>query len=152
MQVSTLSRPFSEKFNVMFVFVFNDTLDDGTKLSRSRVRLLKKLARMFRDEDTRHIVLSKVDPGTMELAWYNKTFSARDCPVDNIVSARRFLLENDGSVRPRIVQAFEPTFHLSDIKVRLESGGDVIAMLELVTTGVVTGDPPWPLSVIKYVQ
>ena len=104
----------------MFVFVFNDTLDDGTKLSRSRVRLLKKLARMFRDEDTRHIVLSKVDPVTMELAWYNKTFSARDCPVDNIVSARRFLLENDGSVRPRIVQAFEPTFHLSDIKVRLE--------------------------------
>ena len=116
-EVSTLSRPFSEKFNEMFVFVFNDTLVDGTKLSRSRVRLLMKLARMFRDEDTQHIVLSKVGPCTMELTWYNKTFYARDCPVVNIVSARRFLLKNDGSVRPRIVRAFEPTFHLSDIKM-----------------------------------
>ena len=71
----------------MFVFVFNDTLVDGTKLSRSRVRLLMKLARMFRDEDTQHIVLSKVGPCTMELTWYNKTFYARDCPVVNIVSA-----------------------------------------------------------------
>merc|ERR1719410_1908991 len=141
-EVSTLSRPFSEKFNVMFVFVFNDTLDDGTKLSRSRVRLLKKLARMFRDEDMRHIVLSKVDPGTMELAWYNKTFSARDCPVDNIVSARRFLLENDGSVRPRIVQAFEPTFHLSDIKMLMLGN---CQELEAVPAPDTTDDPIYDL-------
>ena len=52
----------------MFVFVFNDTLDDGTKLSRSRVKIMKKIARIFRDEDTRHIVLSKVDPVTLEVA------------------------------------------------------------------------------------
>ena len=67
--------------------MFNDTLDDGTKLSRTGVRLLKKLERMFRGENTQHIVLSKVDPITMELTWYNKTFYARDCPVVNIVSA-----------------------------------------------------------------
>ena len=101
----------------MFVFVFNETLDDGTKLSRSRVKLLKKMARLFRDEDTRHIVLSKVDPSTLEVAWYNKTYNTRDCPVETIREARRFLLEREGSVRPRIVQAFEPSFHLADIKV-----------------------------------
>ena len=101
----------------MFVFVFNETLDDGIKLSRSRVKLLKKMARLFRDEDTRHIVLSKVDPSSLEVAWYNKTYSTRDCPVETIREARRFLLEREGSVRPRIVQAFEPSFHLADIKV-----------------------------------
>ena len=113
----TLSRPFLEKFNVMFVFVFNDTLDDGTKLSRSRVKIMKKIARIFRDEDTRHIVLSKVDPVTLEVAWYNKTYSSRDCPVDEIFNTKRFLMEKDGSVRPRVVQVFEPNFHLADIKV-----------------------------------
>ena len=114
-----MSRPFFEKFNVMFIFVFNDTLDDGTKLSRSRVKLMKKIARIFRDEDTRHIVLSKVDPVSLEVAWYNKTYTARDCPVEEVIEVKRFLMEKEGSVRPRIVQAFEPNFHLSDIKVNI---------------------------------
>ena len=66
-----LFRPFFEKFNVLFVFVFNDTLDDGTRLARSRVRLMKRIARLFRDPDTRHIVLSRVDRDTCEVE--NKT-------------------------------------------------------------------------------
>ena len=84
---------------------------------------------------TRHIVLGKerdntvhilytctllyyqVDSSSLEVAWYNKTYSTRDCPVDTIREARRFLLEREGAVRPRIVQAFEPSFHLADIKV-----------------------------------
>ena len=78
---------------------------------------MKKIARIFQDEDTRNIVLSKVDPVTLELAWYNKTFSARDCPVEDIFKMKRFLLEKEGSVRPRISAAFEPTFHLAEIKV-----------------------------------
>ena len=116
-EVTTVSRPFFEKLNLMFTFVFNDTLDDGTKLSRSRVRLMKVLARMFRDKDTRNIVLSKVDPDTLEVAWFNRTHSVRDCPVEDINEARRLLLDNEGSVRPVIVQAFLPYFHLTDIKV-----------------------------------
>ena len=117
MQVSTLSRPFFEKFNMMFIFTFNDTLDDGNKLSRSRVRLMKQLARIFGNEDTKHIVLSKVDPVTLEVAWYNKTYSMKDCPVEDIQVARRLLLEEEGSVSPAVVQAFLPHFHLTDIKV-----------------------------------
>ena len=103
----------------MFTFTFNDTLDDGTKLSRSRVRIMKQLARIFRDEDTKHIVLSKVDPVTLEVAWYNKTYSIKDCPLEDILQARRLLLEKEGSVRPSIVQAFLPYFHLTDIKVSI---------------------------------
>ena len=117
LQVSTLSRPFFEKFNMMFIFTFNDTLDDGNKLSRSRVRLMKQLARIFGNEDTKHIVLSKVDPVTLEVAWYNKTYSMKDCPVEDIQVARRLLLEEEGSVSPAVVQAFLPHFHLTDIKV-----------------------------------
>ena len=103
----------------MYVFVFNDTLDDGTKLSRSRVKIMKKIARIFRDEDTSNIVLSKVDPVTLEVAWFNKTYSSRDCPVQEIYDTKKFLMEKEGSVQPRIVQAFEPSFHLADIKVIL---------------------------------
>ena len=58
-----------------------------------------------------------MDSSSLEVAWYNKTYSTRDCPVDTIREARRFLLEREGAVRPRIVQAFEPSFHLADIKV-----------------------------------
>ena len=116
-EVTTVSRPFFEKLNLMFTFVFNDTLDDGTKLSRSRVRLMKVLARLFRDKDTRNIVLSKVDPDTLEVAWFNRTHSVRACPVEDINEARRLLLDNEGSVKPGIVQAFLPYFHLTDIKV-----------------------------------
>ena len=60
-EVSTLSRPFYEKFNVLFVFVFNDTLDDGARLARSRVKLMSRIARIFRDSDTSQIVLNKVN-------------------------------------------------------------------------------------------
>ena len=62
-EVSTLSRPFYEKFNVLFVFVFNDTLDDGARLARSRVKLMSRIARIFRDSDTSQIVLNKVNSG-----------------------------------------------------------------------------------------
>jgi len=141
-EVSTLSRPFFEKFNMMFTFAFNDTLDDGTKLSRSRVRLMKQLARIFRDEDTRNIVLSKVDPVTLEVAWYNKTYSIKDCPVTDIQEARRLLLDNEGSVRPAIVQAFLPYFHLTDIKMlSLES----CLELENQEPADTTGDPIYDL-------
>ena len=78
---------------------------------------MKVLARMFRDKDTRNIVLSKVDPDTLEVAWFNRTHSVRDCPVEDINEARRLLLDSEGSVRPVIVQAFLPYFHLTDIKV-----------------------------------
>jgi hypothetical protein len=33
-----VSRPFDERFNMEFVFVFNDTLDDGNRLLISRYR------------------------------------------------------------------------------------------------------------------
>ena len=130
--MSTLSRPFFEKFNMMFTFTFNDTLDDGTKLSRSRVRLMKQLARIFRDEDTRHIVLSKVDPVSLEVAWYNKTYSIRDCPLEDIQAARRLLLEQEGSVRPAIVQSFLPYFHLTDIKVNTSQSFRIMKYLQLI--------------------
>jgi len=116
-EVSTLSRPFFEKFNVLFVFVFNDTLDDGPRLARSRVKLMKKIAKIFRDSDTSHIVLSKVDPITYEVAWYNKSLSSRDCPEKEIRKIKNFLLLNDVTVRQRVIQAFEPQFHLADIKM-----------------------------------
>ena len=35
-EVVVTSRPFAEKFNLEFTFVFNDTLDDGNKLAASR--------------------------------------------------------------------------------------------------------------------
>jgi len=142
-EVLTLSRPFLEKFNVMFVFLFNDTLDDGIKLSRSRVKIMKKIARIFRDEDTRHIVLSKVDPVTLEVAWYNKTYSSRDCPVDEIFSTKRFLMEKDGSVRPRVVQVFEPNFHLADIKMLML--GNCLEIDTIQTHPDTTGDPIYDL-------
>lgn len=116
-EVSTLSRPFFEKFNVLFVFVFNDTLDDGPRLARSRVKIMKKIAKIFRDPDTSHIVLSKVDPVSYEVAWYNKSLSSRDCPVEEIMETKNFLLHRDVTVRQRVVQAFEPQFHLADIKM-----------------------------------
>ena len=65
----------------MFVFVFNDTLDDGTRLARSRVRLMKRIARLFRDPDTRHIVLSRVDQASL---W--KTTTMEESKVAMVVS------------------------------------------------------------------
>jgi hypothetical protein len=35
-EVHVVSRPFDERFNMEFVFVFNDTLDDGNRLLISR--------------------------------------------------------------------------------------------------------------------
>ena len=68
-EVSTLSRPFYEKFNVLFVFVFNDTLDDGARLARSRVKLMSRIARIFRDSDTSQIVLNKVNHANCTYPW-----------------------------------------------------------------------------------
>jgi len=137
-EVSTLSRPFFEKFNVLFVFVFNDTLDDGPRLARSRVKLMKKIAKIFRDSDTSHIVLSKVDPVSYEVAWYNKSLSSRDCPVEEIMETKNFLLHRDVTVRQRVVQAFEPQFHLADIKMLMLGSCLEIASPPNPAT---TGDP-----------
>jgi hypothetical protein len=38
-EVHVVSRPFDERFNMEFVFVFNDTLDDGNRLLISRYRI-----------------------------------------------------------------------------------------------------------------
>ena len=52
-----------------------------------------------------------------QVAWYNKSLSSRDCPVEEIMETKNFLLHRDVTVRQRVVQAFEPQFHLADIKV-----------------------------------
>ena len=53
-----------------------------------------------------------------QVAWYNKSLSSRDCPEKEIRKIKNFLLLNDVTVRQRVIQAFEPQFHLADIKVR----------------------------------
>jgi len=136
-EVSVLSRPFYEKFNVLFVFVFNDTLDDGARLARSRVKLTARIAKIFRDSDTSHIVLNKVDSGTYEVAWYNKSLTTRECPVEQIAATRNFLLTKEGAVRQRVVQAFEPGFHLAEVKL-VNQG----ACLDVINPSPdTTGDP-----------
>lgn len=134
-EVSTLSRPFYEKFNVLFVFVFNDTLDDAARLARSRVKLMGRIAKIFRDGDTSHIVLNKVDPSSFEVAWYNKSLSLRDCPVDQITATRTFLLTREGAVRQRVVQAFEPSFHLAEVKLVMQGSCLDVASPAPDTTG-----------------
>jgi hypothetical protein len=44
-EVHVVSRPFDERFNMEFVFVFNDTLDDGNRLliSRYRIQYIEKV-------------------------------------------------------------------------------------------------------------
>ena len=144
-EVSTLSRPFYEKFNVLFVFVFNDTLDDGARLARSRVKLMSRIARIFRDSDTSQIVLNKVqtklqfflglfckpllaifspliakvDAASFEVAWYNKTLSMRECPEEQIAAARSFLLTREGAVRQRVVQVGLNSLHKLLINVSI---------------------------------
>ena len=61
-------------------------------------------------------VISKL---AFQVAWYNKSLSSRDCPVEEIMETKNFLLHRDVTVRQRVVQAFEPQFHLADIKVRI---------------------------------
>ena len=50
-----------------FVFVFNETLDDGQRLLNSRVSLMKTIARIFNDKDTEHVVLKNVDPTNLQV-------------------------------------------------------------------------------------
>jgi hypothetical protein len=41
-EVHVVSRPFDERFNMEFVFVFNDTLDDGNRLLISRYLIVHR--------------------------------------------------------------------------------------------------------------
>ena len=47
--------------------MFNETLDDGQRLVNNRVALIKTIARIFSDPDTRHVVLKHVDPYTLQV-------------------------------------------------------------------------------------
>ena len=98
-EVSTLSRPFYEKFNVLFVFIFNDTLDDGARLARSRVKLMSRIARIFRDSDTSQIVLNKV---STKLQFFLGVFVSRSLPSFHLLLPRwtRPALRLPGTTRP----------------------------------------------------
>lgn len=130
-EVVVTSRPFAEKFNLEFTFVFNDTLDDGNKLAASRVKLVKTLARIFNDADTRHIVLKSVDPDTLEVMWVNKSLPVRQCPHDWLKETRKLLMDKEGRIRPRIVHAFAQEFHLADIRmIPMEACATVVPPVE----------------------
>lgn len=117
-EVLVLNRPFAERFNLEFTFVFNDTLDDGNKLAESRVFLMKTIAKIFNDKDTKHIVLKSVDPDTLEVMWANKSLPVRSCPREWLESTKHRLMHKEGTVRQLVTNAFAvENFHLSDIKM-----------------------------------
>ena len=41
-EVHVVGRPFHERFNMEFVFVFNETLDDGQRLLNSRLIIIER--------------------------------------------------------------------------------------------------------------
>jgi len=98
---------------------------------------MSRIARIFRDSDTSQIVLNKVDAASFEVAWYNKTLSMRECPEEQIAAARSFLLTREGAVRQRVVQAFEPGFHLAEARLVMQG-----SCLDLASPSPdTTGDP-----------
>ena len=78
-----------------------------------------------------------MDAASFEVAWYNKTLSMRECPEDQIAAARSFLLTREGAVRQRVVQAFEPGFHLAEARLVMQG-----SCLDLASPSPdTTGDP-----------
>jgi len=137
-EVLVLSRPFAERFNLEFTFVFNDTLDDGNKLAESRVFLAKTIAKIFNDKDTKHIVLKSVDPDTLEVKWVNKTLAVRTCPREWLESTKHRLMHKEGTVRQHVTNAFaSENFHLSDIKMMTQ---EACAMVPVTPDLDVTSD------------
>ncbi|XP_023319632.1 dystroglycan [Eurytemora carolleeae] len=116
-EVHVVGRPFDEQFNLEFIFVFNDTLDDGTRLLNNRVRLIKTIAKIFNDPDTRHVVLKNVDPISFEVTWYNKSIEDQNCPKKWLQKTKTFLMDKDGNPRQHVMLNFAPEFHLSDVKM-----------------------------------
>jgi len=116
-EVHVVGRPFYERFNMEFVFVFNETLDDGQRLLNNRVGLLKTISRIFKDPDTRHVVLKNIDPTNFQVIWYNKTVEDQNCPWDWLHKTKRFLLDKDNAPRQHVLLNFAPELHLSDIKM-----------------------------------
>ena len=78
-----------------------------------------------------------MDAASFEVAWYNKTLSMRECPEDQIAATRSFLLTREGAVRQRVVQAFEPGFHLAEARLVMQG-----SCLDLASPSPdTTGDP-----------
>ena len=78
-----------------------------------------------------------MDAASFEVAWYNKTLSMRECPEEQIAAARSFLLTREGAVRQRVVQAFEPGFHLAEARLVMQG-----SCLDLASPSPdTTGDP-----------
>jgi len=116
-EVHVVGRPFHKRFNMEFVFVFNETLDDGQRLLNSRVSLMKTIARIFNDKDTRNVVLKNVDPANLQVIWYNKTVEDQNCPRQWLQRTKTFLLDQDNQPRQHVLLNFAPEFHLTDIKM-----------------------------------
>jgi len=116
-EVHVVGRPFDERFNMEFVFVFNDTLDDGQRLTNNRMRIMKTIARIFNDADTSNVVLKTIDPSSLEVVWYNKTVEDQSCPRNWLQKTKNFLMDKDGMPRQHVILNFAPEFHLSDIKM-----------------------------------
>jgi dystroglycan 1 len=116
-EIHVVGRPFDERFNLEFVFVFNETLDDGQRLVNNRVALIKTIARIFSDPDTRHVVLKHVDPYTLQVVWFNKTIEDQNCPRKWLRQTKNFLLDKDNIPRQHVSQSFAPDFHLTDVKL-----------------------------------
>jgi hypothetical protein len=53
-EVHVVSRPFDERFNMEFVFVFNDTLDDGNRLLVSRYQCYSIKSRVVDPDPQSH--------------------------------------------------------------------------------------------------
>jgi len=116
-EVHVVGRPFDERFNLEFVFVFNETLDDGQRLVNNRVALIKTIARIFSDADTRHVVLKHVDPFSLQVVWFNKTIEDQYCPRKWLKQTKNFLLDKDNIPRQHVSLSFAPEFHLTDVKL-----------------------------------
>ncbi|CAG0922043.1 unnamed protein product [Notodromas monacha] len=116
-EVVVHSRPY-ERVNVEFSVTIDARFEEFSVDTVAKTILVRKIAELFGDSDTKHISVKSIDAGSVIVTWYNSSLPYDPCPHTEIATLQKVMLHAvNGSVTRRLVETFLPQFHVTDAKL-----------------------------------
>lgn len=111
-QPSRLNNP-----SVHFSMKIRQSFESFDKNPRLKRKFVEKLAEIFNDKDTSHIVIESITDSTV-VTWLNRSLHTIVCPNDDISRLRQFLINNDESITDRVTKVMNSDFNVESVSVR----------------------------------
>ncbi|XP_076363552.1 dystroglycan 1-like [Tachypleus tridentatus] len=109
-------RPVYDR-SVEFSMHIDTNYDHFKKDVGKKILVGKKLSSFFGDPSTEYLIVLSIKNGSVVYAWTNNTLPSDPCPKGLINELSNLMLEENGTISERLLQAMNPEFKISELNI-----------------------------------